>query len=500
MIPTALYLRSSKDRSDVSIDAQRRALTQLAQERGLLIAREYSDTVESGKDDNRPGFQQLVSDLRKPSRGWLSLLLLDTSRLARRRHISIIFEHEAEKNGVKVIYKSIPDDADPITTMLLRSIMQAIDEWHSLTSKQKGLSGMAENVRKGYRAGGQAPTGYKLERVHTGVFREGVEITKSRLVPHDSAPVIAKFLSSRAKGIPRTRAAKDAKLDSPTTTLIGIEWNALTYAGHTVWNVRNEYEHGGYKHGAKRRPRSEWIIQKNTHEPLISENEAEAILAALDSKARQYGRVASPYLLSGLLKSLEGKAWEGSGDGYYRFRNPIGRDKYVKAKELESAVVEQVHEDTNSDEFIGRLVVEARKRKLPKNETKDLRGEITSVNAQISRMMELAGQMATPAPALRKIEELEEKRAGILARIEQIDRDRATDTALANVNEAQVRRILANLFAEAEGQENALKAILGGMIERVTLNPATLSCQIAYRVEYRAKLASPRGFEPRSRP
>ena len=500
MIPTALYLRSSKDRSDVSIEAQRRALTQVAQERGLLIACEYSDTVESAKDENRPGFQQLVSDLRKPSRGWSTLLLLDTSRLSRRRHISIIFEHEAEKNGVDVIYKSIPDDADPITTMLLRSIMQAIDEWHSLTSKQKGLSGMAENVRKGYRAGGRAPTGYKLELVQTGVFREGDEITKSRLVPHDSSPVIAKYLSSRAKGIPRTRAAKDAKLDSPSTTLIGIEWNALTYAGHTVWNVRNEYGHDGYKHGVKRRPRSEWIIQKNTHAPLITESEAEAILAALNSKARQYGRVASPYLLSGLLKSLEGKAWEGSGDGYYRLRNPVGRGKFVNAKVLESAVVEQVRKDTSSDEFIGRLVAEARKRKLPKNDAKDLRGEVTSVNAQISRMMDLAGQMTIPAPALRRIEELEEKRTGILTRIEKIERDRATDMAMANVNEAQVRRILASLFAEAEGQENALKAILGGMIERVTLDPATLLCQIAYRVEYRAKLASPRGFEPRSRP
>ena len=58
---TALYLRSSKDRSDVSIDAQRRELTALATQRGLLVVREYSDVVESGTDENRPGLRALVA-------------------------------------------------------------------------------------------------------------------------------------------------------------------------------------------------------------------------------------------------------------------------------------------------------------------------------------------------------------------------------------------------------------------------------------------------------
>lgn len=49
-----LYLRSSKDRSDVSIDAQRRALHELAVARGLVVVGEFADAVESGKDDDRP--------------------------------------------------------------------------------------------------------------------------------------------------------------------------------------------------------------------------------------------------------------------------------------------------------------------------------------------------------------------------------------------------------------------------------------------------------------
>ena len=60
----AIYLRSSKDRKDVSIDAQRRELQNLATSQGIIIVKEYSDVVESAKDENRPGFQRLLFDLK----------------------------------------------------------------------------------------------------------------------------------------------------------------------------------------------------------------------------------------------------------------------------------------------------------------------------------------------------------------------------------------------------------------------------------------------------
>ena len=63
LMQAALYLRSSKDRSDVSIDAQRRELTKLAAERGYIVVVEYADVVESGKDDQRAGFQSLLKEL-----------------------------------------------------------------------------------------------------------------------------------------------------------------------------------------------------------------------------------------------------------------------------------------------------------------------------------------------------------------------------------------------------------------------------------------------------
>ena len=61
----ALYLRSSKDRADVSIDAQRRELSALAAGKSLAIAAEFADPVERADDWQRPGFSSLLRALAK---------------------------------------------------------------------------------------------------------------------------------------------------------------------------------------------------------------------------------------------------------------------------------------------------------------------------------------------------------------------------------------------------------------------------------------------------
>lgn len=214
----AIYLRSSKDRSDVSIDTQRRELQDLANSRDLLIVQEYADAVESGKDDDRPGFQALYQDLRSPGRTWSTILMLDTSRLARRRVNAIVFEEiECKRRSVTIIYKSLPD-TDPITEMLLKSILQAMDEWHSVTSKQKGLAGMAENVRQGYRAGGRAPRGYRLRTVTTGAVRDGAQVTKSVLELSPEADKVRAYLAGRAEGRSRTILRQELGIDWPLTS------------------------------------------------------------------------------------------------------------------------------------------------------------------------------------------------------------------------------------------------------------------------------------------
>jgi site-specific DNA recombinase len=210
------------------------------------------------------------------------VLLLDPSRLSRNQYVAHWFTHDARQYGVKVVYARMPEPS-PVVDILVTPIMHALAEYHSWESKQKGLAGMAENVRRGFRAGGRAPIGYKIERIATGAIREGEPVMKSRLVPGPDAPKVAEYLKLRAAGIPRNRAAARTGLEGLVkTSLNGIEHNALTYAGHTVWNVHNERTKDGYVGGKKRRPRSEWVMQRDTHQP-----------SSLRKKPRQLSRISS---------------------------------------------------------------------------------------------------------------------------------------------------------------------------------------------------------------
>ncbi len=501
MSRAALYLRSSKDRSDVSIDAQRRQLGELAIQRKLEICAEFTDVVESGKDDQRPGFQSLIAAVRDKKREWDTILILDTSRLARRRHIAILFEeNECRRHGVHIVYKSLPD-ADPMTEMLLKSIMQAMDEWHSLSSRQKGLAGMAENVRQGWRAGGRAPLGYELQHVSTGTIRDGSPVMKSRLILSPESEKVRVYLQSKAAGMSRKLAMDVAGLRVAASTAIGIEWNAMTYAGHTVWNQRNEITTGGYAGCVKRKPRHEWLISRETHTALISDEEAEALLSSLERKSKSASRRSkSEYLLSGVLSDQDGKPWHGDGEGYYR----VGKGRRISAGRVEAAVLEQLFEDLQATEFVKALTDalrgQAEKRKkdvaLPK-----LKKELSEIETRISRITELLGQTKTPGPLLRQIEEYETRRLTLLDEIENRAALESDADKIRSVSESQVREMLLGFAEDLQSfDRDHLKNFICSLLEKIELDAINYTFQLTYRLSAGDKVASPRGFEPRLPP
>lgn len=493
MDSAALYLRSSKDRHDVSPAAQRRELTELAKSRNLAVVEVFQDAEERADDERRPGFQALLASLKRPERAWNHLLVMDTARIARNnQHLASVFNWECEKRGVKVLYSKIPE-TNTIMDVVIRQVIRAFDQLHSLMSKEKGLGGMAENVRQGWRAGGRAPKGYRLEHIATGAMRDGAPVTKSRLVPAEDAHKVQAFLGARAAGVSRRQAAGDAGIEGVLdSTLIGMEWNALTYAGHTVWNVHAErINGGGYKGGTKRRPRGEWVIQYDTHEGLIGTEAAEAILARLDTgRAKKY-RTRAAYLLSGLLVTPEGAAWHGSGDGYYR----PAKGRRVPQEKIEAAVVAAIKADMVSDGFVRELVAEARRMSAPPPDArlKPLRDQVADINFKIGRLTDLLPQIDTPRPLLEKIRQLEQQREGLAADLAALEVEQQTAEVLRAIGEKDVKALLASLADHLqEIDREALKEMIEGMLEKVELCPTSLQARLHYRFATGELMASPR--------
>lgn len=459
MKAAALYLRSSRDRSDVSIDAQRRALHELAVARGMVVVEEYADAVESGKDEDRPAWLRLVAALKAPGRAWDHVLVLDTSRVARRRLIAMMFEADCAKRGVRIIYKSLPE-ADPATDMVLRSVLQAFDEYHSLVSRAKGLAGMAENVRQGWRAGGRAPRGYRLDYTATGAVRDGAPVLKSKLVVDDeTAPLVQAYLRLRAAGTPRGAAVARLRLPWPASSTQSMDWQALTYAGHTVWGMHTEREGGAAIGGEKRRPRAEWQIQRGTHQALITDDEAEAILRQLEDGQQGRRLRASPLLLTGLLVGAEdGQPWHSDGCGNYR----AGKGRRVSAKAVEAAVLAELRRQLWSPEAVAMLrqamdQAAAGAEPVDGRRIAGIEKRAATLAAQIARTVDLAAQLADPAPVLRRVADLEHQRAELLADAAALKARAQMSEAAGQITDDQVRALLgAVLDAIAEaGPEDA---------------------------------------------
>jgi hypothetical protein len=377
----------------------------------------------------------------------------------------------------------------------LPAILHAIDEVHSFMSKEKGLAGMAENVRQGFRAGGRAPYGYKLEYTPTGAIREGEAVTKSKLVLDETnASKIAADLKGRAQGITGTHLTEKLGLNLARTSLNGIEWNSLTYAGHTVWNVHNEKsDEGGYKSGVKRRPRSEWLIQRDTHPALITETEAEQILQKLELGRIKTNRTRAKHLLTGILTSPDGNSLHGDGQ-YYRLGT-----KSVKASRIDGAIIQQLTNDLQSDEFVKALVKSAHKTSHDTNdgkELKDAQSKMRVIDAKIEKLSNLLIETTATATLLRKIESLEQERSDILFSIEAAESAIAQAKAMQKIEEKDVRAILSN-FAECivEDDRDDLKEILRSLIDRIVFDYSTLDCCIHYKIPVKSRdlVASPRG-------
>ena len=465
-----IYARSSKDRSDISTQTQVHELTQLAESRSLTVVRTFEDAVALGSTDDRPAFGELVAAIKNPRRGWDTVLVYDTSRIARGRHIAQAFKHLAKKAGVTILYARLPSDIDPIAEMVLHSVFEAMDEAHSLMSRDKALAGMRENVRRGWRAGGRPPLGYQLEHIPTGAVRDGKPVMKSRLVPSPDAPKVAEYLRRRATGEPRTAVMRAIGVDWKPNSMVDVERRALAYAGHLVWNQHKD---------GKRVPREQWLVQRDAFPALISEEEAEAVMRLTDSdlgaRVSAGKRAASAAMLTGLLWAPDGRAWRSAGKAY-RLEGRPGR--VVLRDQLENAVLGAVLADFEREEFLAELIAAARER-AETGRREQLQAEAAKLRRERDRAARLALEREDDVYP-RLVSEKGRQIAGIERQLAALSEDDETVRLLRALTPAMLRDAL-ETYPPAD--------LLAAVVARVVVGP-----DLTGTIEYRSavSMASPR--------
>lgn len=484
----ALYMRSSKDKNEVSIAAQRRELTEYAKREKWQVAKEYEDVEVSGSLDeiSRPGLQAMLYALSRGDRGWDTLLLLDTSRLARDESVSLYVRRECEKAGVQIVYAKAPVDAATAYGEMILGVMRTFDRLHSRVSAERGRKGQEENLANGWRAGGIAPKGYKLQHEATGAKRSGKPVMKSKLVlDPKTAPLVKSFLKARAKGTPRTEAAVKAGLALQAATLIGIERNALKYAGYEVWNQRKK--HKPTREDPRKtmlwRPRSEWIISERPMYPaLITRAEAETILAALASRAKARGRMAGEtakpkeFVLSGILQTPDGAKMHGERN-FYR---AAGKGKRILRSAVDKLVLETMAAELQDSEWIGQAVRSAHEMAATMQDNSPaIEAAIRSINAKIARLTDLVAETGN-ASLVAKLEDLERQREAFQAEL-GAGADRAKLKARLEAITPQAVRAMLDFFPiSPKTKPEAIRRTILSLVRTITLDWDTRTVRIDY--------------------
>lgn len=185
-----IYARySSHNQTEQSIEGQLRVCHEYAQREGFTIVGEYIDRAISGKTDDRPDFQRMISDSRKRAFQYVIVYKLD--RFARNRYDSAVYKHKLKQNGVKVVsaMENIGDNPEGI---ILEAVLEASAEYYSLELAQKIKRGKRESAMKGQFNGGTPPFGYR-------------SVDRRLVIDEAKAPFVKRAFEQYAAGVPKKR-------------------------------------------------------------------------------------------------------------------------------------------------------------------------------------------------------------------------------------------------------------------------------------------------------
>lgn len=191
-VSTTRQAKRGNARDGFSIPAQREANRRQAHGLGALIAAEFVERGQSGRNTNRPELQRMLAYIREHSVDYVIVHKLD--RLARSRADDIAITQAIRDTGARLVSSTEGIDASPNGT-LLHGIMASIAEFYSRNLAQEVMKGMRQKVIQGGTPS-RAPLGYLNVRSQTDDGREFRTIS----VDPERAPHVAWAFESYVSG------------------------------------------------------------------------------------------------------------------------------------------------------------------------------------------------------------------------------------------------------------------------------------------------------------
>ncbi len=312
---TALYARLSKDDDLVgdsnSIVHQKEILAKYAKEHGFTNIEFYVDDGFSGTNFNRPDFQRMMTDAEE---GRISTVIVkDMSRFGR-DYIMVGYYTEIYFSNLDIRFIAINDNVDSNiqTENDLTPFKNVFNEWYARDTSKKIRAVFKAKGNSGKHLSTNSPFGYKKDPNDKDKW----------IIDEDAAATVRRIFQMFVDGYRISEIGHkltEEKVETPMLYYInrGIKTNARSeypeiwdsmsikyildqtaYAGHTV-NFQTAVK--SYKTKKQiRLPKEDWIIYRNTQEPIIDEKTFETVQQMRKVK-RARTKYNEPNMFSGLL-------------------------------------------------------------------------------------------------------------------------------------------------------------------------------------------------------
>lgn len=312
---TALYARLSKDDDLVgdsnSIVHQKEILAKYAKEHGFTNIEFYVDDGFSGTNFNRPDFQRMMADVEE---GKISTVIVkDMSRFGR-DYIMVGYYTEIYFSNLDIRFIAINDNVDSNiqTENDLTPFKNVFNEWYARDTSKKIRAVFKAKGNSGKHLTTNPPFGYKKDPNDKDKW----------IIDDEAAATVRRIFQMYVDGYRISEIGHkltEEKVETPILYYMnrGIKTNARSeypeiwdlmsikyilsqtaYAGHTV-NFQTAVK--SYKTKKQiRLPKEDWIIYRNTQEPIIDEKTFETVQQMRKVK-RARTKYNEPNMFSGLL-------------------------------------------------------------------------------------------------------------------------------------------------------------------------------------------------------
>lgn len=274
----AIYIRVStvhqidKD----SIPMQRNDLTAYAK---LILGTEdyviFEDAGYSGKNTDRPRYQEMMSQIRTGT--FTHLLVWKIDRVSRNLLDFATMYSELKDLGVIFVSKSEQFDTSSAMGEAMLKIILVFAELERNMTSERVQATMISRANQGLWNGGRVPYGYAFNKdTKEFSFREG---------EHEIAVLIHDKYEELHSLVRESRYLNDQGY----RTRSGNLWNpvSLNLILHNVFYC-GDYRYNRLKEGDRRRPKdkSEWITIKDHHQAMVSREQKERIISILDANSK----------------------------------------------------------------------------------------------------------------------------------------------------------------------------------------------------------------------